>query len=101
MVLYSWSFTILSAWQDWQKPDSKLGLQVTVEFFKPNFIGIYLLYRVALVSTVQQKESAIHIHINIFPPFWISLLGHHSELSRVPCFIQYILISNLSYAQYQ
>lgn len=73
MVLYSWSLTILSAWQDWQKPDSKLGLQVTVEFLKLMFIGVYLLYSVVLVSTAQRKESAIHIHINIFPPFLDSL----------------------------
>ena len=34
-------------------------------FFKLTFIGIELLYNVVLVSTMQQNESAIHIHI-----FW-------------------------------
>ena len=34
------------------------------------FIGVYLLYNVVLVSTVQQSESAIRIHIA--PLFWIS-----------------------------
>ena len=34
-------------------------------------IGVQLLYNVVLVSTVQQGESAIHIHIP-HPHFWIS-----------------------------
>ena len=34
------------------------------------FIGVQLLYNVVLVSTVQQSESAIRIHI--CPLFWIS-----------------------------
>ena len=52
-----------------------------------------------LVSTVQQNESAIHIHVS--PPVWPSFpLGSHSALSGVPCAIQYILISYLFYAQF-
>ena len=39
--------------------------------FKLIFIGVYLLYIVILVSTVQKNESVIHIHIS--PPF----LGFH------------------------
>ena len=35
--------------------------------FKKIFIGVWLLYNVVLVSTVQQSESAINIHI--FPLF--------------------------------
>ena len=38
-------------------------------YFK-NFIGIQLLYTAVSVSTVQQSESAVHIHIS--PIFWIS-----------------------------
>ena len=40
-------------------------------FFKLIFIRVQLFYNVVLVSTVQQSESAIHIHIS--SPFWISL----------------------------
>ena len=43
-----------------------IGLEL---FFKLIFIGVQLLYNV-LVSTVQQSESVIHIHM--FPLFWIS-----------------------------
>ena len=35
-------------------------------------MGVQLLYKVVLVSAVQQSESATHVHI--FPLFWISLL---------------------------
>ena len=35
-----------------------------------------------LVSTAQQSESAIHVHIP--PLFWTFYSGHHSALSRVP-----------------
>ena len=34
-------------------------------FFKLIFIGKQLLYSVLLVSTVQQNESARHVHINM------------------------------------
>ena len=33
-----------------------------IDFFKLIFIGVELLYNVALVSTVQQNESAMHEH---------------------------------------
>ena len=42
-----------------------------------------MLYNVVLVSTVQQSESAICIHISPFLGF-PSHLGHHRALSRVP-----------------
>ena len=56
-----------------------------------------------LVSTVQQSESAMYIHIYIYPlPFrFPSHSGHHSALSRVPCTIKYVLISYLFYTWYQ
>ena len=49
--------------------------------FKSIFVGVELLYNVALVSAVQQSESAICIHVSL--PFWI--LGLHQPLSRVHC----------------
>ena len=44
--------------------------KISVSFFKLILIGVQLLYNVGLVSTVQQKESAIDIHIS--PPFGTS-----------------------------
>ena len=52
-------------------------------------------------SAVQQRESAIRIHIYPFSFFFffffgfISLLCHHRALSRFPCPVQQVLISNL------
>ena len=58
-------------------------------------IGVYLLYNAVLVSTVQQNESAIHMHIS--PPFGLpSHSGHHSALSRLPCAREYVLINSLN-----
>ena len=37
-----------------------------------NFIGLQLLYNVVLVSTVQQSELAVCVHIT--PLFWLSFL---------------------------
>ena len=56
--------------------------QITFAFFKSIFIGLQLLYNVVLVSTTQQRESAIHI----YPlPFGLpSHSDHHRALSRVP-----------------
>ena len=69
-------------------------------FLKLIFIGVQLLCNVVLVSTVQQNESAIHIHI--FPLFGFpSHLDHRHAFSRVPCATQYVLISCLFYTQYQ
>ena len=68
-------------------------------FFKINFYWSIVALQ-CYVSTVQQNESAIHIHIPLFFGF-PSHLGHHSTLSRVPCAIQYVLISCLFYTQYQ
>ena len=42
----------------------------SMSFLKLIFIGIYLLYSVVLISTIQQSESAIHIHLSLL--FWIS-----------------------------
>ena len=40
-----------------------------------------------LVSTIQQGESAIHIQISPILGF-LSNVGHHRALNRVPCAIQ-------------
>ena len=59
------------------------------------FIGVKLLFNVMLVSTVQQCESAICVHLS--PPAWSSfplshhyptLLAHHRALSWAPCALQ-------------
>ena len=61
--------------------------------------------RVALqccVSTIQQSESVICIHIFLPPLFGFPFhLGHHRALNRVPCAIQQVLINYLYYTQYQ
>ena len=36
-----------------------------------NFIGVWLVYGVLLVSTVDQSEAALPVQVS--PPFWISL----------------------------
>ena len=48
------------------------GVEEAKDFFlfKLIFIGVQLLYNVVLVSTVQQSESAICVHISAL--FWIS-----------------------------
>ena len=48
-----------------------------------------------LVSGVQQVESVIHRHI--YTLRFVSHIGHYRVLSRVPCAIQYVLISYLFY----
>ena len=48
----------------------KSTLSIPTKFCFFLIIGVQLLYNVVLVSTVQQSESAIHIHIS--PLFWIS-----------------------------
>ena len=51
--------------------------------FKLIFVGVQLLYHVVLVSAVQQSESALlYIYPLIFG--FLSHLGHHIALSRVP-----------------
>ena len=55
-------------------------------FYLLHFIGVQLFYNVLLVSTAQQSESAIHIHI---PP---SLNFFPTEVTTehwVPCTMQY------------
>ena len=64
-------------------------------FFKLIFTRVQLVQKVVLVSTVQQNESAIHVHIP--PPFWTSHSGHHSALSGVPCAARWF---SLFYTQY-
>ena len=67
-------------------------------FFKLIFIGVYscfTMYQFLLNRKMNQP------YIYMYPPFQISHLGHLSALSRVPCTIQWVLISYLFYTQYQ
>ena len=51
----------------------------------------YSCFLVLLVSTIQENESAVQIHISL--PFGLpSCLCRHSALSRVFCALHYILI---------
>ena len=54
-----------------------------------NFIGVQLLCNVVLVSAVQQSKSAI---VYIYPLIleFLTHVGHHRALSRVPCAIQQV-----------
>ena len=60
--------------------------------------GVQLLHTAVSVSAVQQSQSALFIHIYLFWGF-LSHLGHHRALSRVPCAKQQVLISYLFYIQ--
>ena len=55
------------------------------------FIGVELIYKVVLVSGVQQSESVIHIYILIFFRFFPHL-GHYRILSIVPVLYYCILV---------
>ena len=53
-----------------------------------------MLYKVVLVSAVQQSESAIFIHVSLpseasVPPHPTSL-GHHRALSWAPCAVYFM-----------
>ena len=66
---------------------SQTKVDYETTYFLLIFIRVQLLSNAVLVSTVQQNESAIHIHIP--HPFWTSLhSGRYSALSRVPYAIQ-------------
>ena len=56
-----------------------------------------MLYQFLLYSKMNQP----YIYIYPLPSGLPSHSGHHSALSRIPCAIQYILISYLFYTQYQ
>ena len=66
---------------------SLFPISLSLFILKLIFIGVQLLHNGVLVSTVQQDESAIHIHRS--PPFWTSFPFRSpftmSELSGVPC----------------
>ena len=53
-----------------------------------------------LATSVQQNESAVHIHTSAL--FWISISFRTLEhINRVPCAMQYLPISYLFYSWYQ
>ena len=62
--------------------------------FKKIFIGV-LIYSIVLVSTVQQSDSVIHVHIPTLFYIFFSHIDHDRVLSRYPCFIQQVLVSYL------
>ena len=68
--------------------------------FLINFYWSIVAFQCVLVSTVQQSESAIRIHMSPFLGF-PSHLGHHRTSSRAPCVIQQVVVSYLFYTQYQ
>ena len=68
--------------------------------FQVIFIGVHLLYNVVLVFTIQQSESAIHIHIaSLFLDFLSIQVT--TEQNRVPGALQYVFTGYLYYTQYQ
>ena len=67
--------------------------------FKKKKTGVQLLHTAVSVSAVQQSQSALFIHTYLFWGF-LSHLGHHRALSRVPCAKQQVLISYLFYIQW-
>ena len=68
-------------------------------FFK--FLLEYTCLTMLCQFLLYSKMNQLYIYI--YPLFFgfPSHLGHHSALSRVPCAIQYVLISYLFYTQYQ
>ena len=46
------------------KMQTNLGFNAKRLFKKITFIGVQLVYNVVLVSSVQQNESVIHIHVS-------------------------------------
>ena len=53
--------------------DSEDGRGKDLLFLK-NFIGVYFIYNVVLVSGVQQSDSVIHIHVSFLfqiIPIWV------------------------------
>ena len=62
-------------------------------YFFLNFYGS--IFALQCISTVQQSESAICIHLS--PGFWISFT-FRSPLSKASCAVQQILISYLFYS---
>ena len=53
-------------------PLSPLAKDSPLSARPPIFFGMHLVYNVVLVSTIQQSESAVCIHIS--PLFWIYCL---------------------------
>jgi len=61
------------------------GVQMfKIHFKKFNFIKVYLIYNVVLISAVQQSDSTIYIHISV--PIEVN----HRILSRFPCAVEQI-----------
>ena len=61
-------------------------MTIVSQFFN-NVIEVQLIYNVVLVSTVQQRDSVIHIHIYILFHIF-SIMVYPRILNIVPCSIQ-------------
>ena len=55
-------------------------------FFKVYFIKVYLIYNVVLISSVEQNDSVIQVHVS-FSKFF-SIAGYYRILNIVPCTTQ-------------
>ena len=76
---------------------TKLGFNAKRLFKKITFIGVQLVYNVVLVSSVQQNESIIHIHVStllesFFPVYvitehWVEFPVLHSRFLLLIYFI--------------
>ena len=51
------------------------------------FIEVMLIFSVVLISTAQESDSVIHIHIYILHIFF-SIMVYHRILNTAPCAIQ-------------
>ena len=51
-------------------------------------IGIELIYKVVLVSAVQQSDSVIHIYIHSLFIFFSIIMVYHKILNILPCALQ-------------
>ena len=70
----------------------------TAILFKEKFTGVSLFYRVVLISGVQQSESVIHIHIDIwiiFQRLFPCRLLHSTEQISLCCTVDPCYVSIL------
>ena len=51
------------------------------------YTGVELIYKVQLVSGLQQSDRAMHIHISSFSDIF-SIIGYDKILSRALCAMQ-------------
>ena len=74
-----------------------MDIQYFIFFFNLIFYtGVYLIYNIVLVSSIQQSGPVIHIHtwilFQILFPF-----GHYRILNRIACAVHLVLVCYLFY----